>query len=750
MSSSRKSGRRRFIIIPIVIIGIIIAARILLQLMPFPEWNNFLAKPFSTVLTDRNGIELRVVPLDEGLKRIYSPLDEYPEYLVNIFLTAEDERFYHHFGVDIRAVLRAAIQNRKAGYIVSGASTVSMQLAGLAMQSDPTFNGKVRETLGALCLETRYSKNELLELWLSSLPFGNNIEGLAAASRDFFGIQLRDLTVEQSLLLAVIPRRPATYDPRNNPNVAAEAAYNLSIEAGIDTTLDELKKVAVSSLDAQPLWPFNAPHFVTWVSAMLPVGINNEKSTIKTSIDLDTNRILQAAINSRIEQAERYRISNGAGIIIDIHTGDILAYLGSSDFFDESNSGQIDGVQIRRQPGSTLKPFLYSMALESGYSASSILPDIPMSFGNEEIYIPQNFNQRYNGPVRLRTALSSSLNIPAVYLAEKMGVENFTDLLLKLGFKSLENQRGNLGVGMAVGNAEVTLFELAQAYAVFARGGFSVKIKWILGDNREDEKADKGNVNIFEETTVQLIQSILSDNVNRILGFGRQGLGTQGFDAMMKTGTSNQFNNIWAVGVTPEFVCAIWMGNFSGETVIGTPGSGIPADAVVEVMKQLQKGERFAIADNLHEVEICSISGGAATSLCSSTMMELYRPGEEPLPCTYHVRDGDTVQITYPIEYRNWADLYGIDFLPQRSENKLNIIGPQDGAVFFYDGSMPESAQGVPIDIEGRGSAVIYVNEKAVYRGELPIRWFLPMQRGYYNIQAESNSEYSSISIEMK
>ena len=803
-----KSRRRRiFLTAAAVIVGLIILVRLLLQFTAYPAWEAFLVRPFSPILTDRNREELRVIPLEEGLRRIYTPLDEYPEYLPEIFLAAEDRRFFRHPGVDLPAIIRAAVQNRRAGYVVSGASTVPMQLIGMAEGGQPTLTGKLKEAIGALRIETRHSKDELLELWLSSLPFGSNVEGVAAASRQFFGITPAKLSKEQALLLAVVPRRPELYDPMKNPDPAAEAAYALSLKAGVETSLSKIENAAERASTVEPLWPFQAPHFVTWVGSMLAdeaYGVDaagkkgliervsggslssrpdTKNGKITTSLDLEVNGILQGAINSRVEEARRFRISNGAGMVMDARTGEILAYVGSTDFFDEANSGQVDGVQIRRQPGSTLKPFLYAMALESGYSAASILPDIPMSFGNEEIYIPQNFNQRYNGPVRLRTALSSSLNIPAVYLAEKIGVENFTDTLARLGFDSLESQRGQLGVGLAVGNAEVRLFELVRAYTVFAGDGRTVEATWRTAAERpvtEEGPADSArhmagpahghgsgqgsgevqggsfqqgaadNRRIFERSTVQLIQSILSDNVDRILAFGRGGLGTRGFDAIMKTGTSNQFNNIWAVGVTPEFVCGIWMGNFSGETVIGSPGSGIPADALVDVMTQLQNGERFPSADTLREVEICSLSGGAATDLCPSTMTELFRDGEGPPPCSFHIQHGDGVQVVYPVEYRNWAELYGINFTAQESQRGLRIVSPPDGAVFFYDSSLPKSAQAVPIDIEGKGRVRLSVNGELVSEGTLPLRWFLPMERGYYHIHAASASDFAAISVEMR
>jgi len=743
LSSSR---RRIFTAVPLAA-GLLVLLFLMLRYSGYPDWESFLTSPFSPVITDRYGEELRVLPLGDGLRRIYTPLEDYPDYLPAVFLAGEDKRFYRHAGIDPLAIIRAANQNRKSGRIVSGASTVSMQLAGLAHREPASVVSKLREMAGALRIEARHSKDELLELWLSSLPFGSNLQGAAAAGRHFFGVLPENLSPEQSLLLAVIPRRPELYNPLKNPDAASAAAFMLSKNAGIQTTREALLSAALQAIPGGQHWPYNAPHFVNWVEEQLTPEDYRPGPPVRTTLDLRVNDILSGAVISRIERAQRFRISNGSGLVIEPQTGEILAYVGSSDFFNFENSGQIDGVRILRQPGSTLKPFLYSLALESGYSASSILPDIPMTFGNEEIYVPQNYNQRYNGPVRLRTALSSSLNIPAVYLTEKMGVDNFVELLLSLGFDSLKAQREQLGVGLALGNAEISLFELVRAYAVFPRGGRTVVTSW-RKDIRNSEMPQERP--IMDETTAGLIRSILSDNVNRILGFGRQGLGTEGFDAMMKTGTSNQFNNIWAVGATPAYVCGIWMGNFSGETVIGSPGSGIPADAVVDVMTRLQQGERFSPVYGLREVLICPLSGGAVTEACPSSMTELFRSGEEPEACSFHSLNAGEMEINYPPEYRTWADIYGVSFQSQNIDYRLKILSPADGSIFFFDSTLPYNAQAVPIEIDGQGLCRLSVNGREVFSGDLPLRWFLPMRPGYYTLRAEVETVSREILVELR
>ncbi|MEE8441531.1 MAG: transglycosylase domain-containing protein, partial [Spirochaetia bacterium] len=407
--------------------ALIVAVWALLAVAPDRRLDEFLLRPYSLTITDRNGVLLQTLSLAEGLRREHVALGEMPALLVSVFQESEDERFYSHPGVDPLSLIRALVQNTRAGQIVSGGSTITMQLARLIRPHPTGLEGKLSEALYAVRLESKLSKREILELWLNSIPFGSQTEGVASAARRIFGAAVAELSTEQILLLAVIPRRPANYDPRYNPDRAADAAFLLASRIGVEVGASAVSAAAkatdptsAGSRIAAPVSPFEAPHFVRFVALQLSDERLARGAPVRTTLDLDVQHALEAAIRARIASADRFRIGNGAGIVIDGRTGEILAYVGSADFFDEKRSGQIDGVRIARQPGSTLKPFLYSLALENGFSAATILPDIPTEFGTREIYVPENFNRRFNGPVRLRTALASSLNVPAVYTIERL------------------------------------------------------------------------------------------------------------------------------------------------------------------------------------------------------------------------------------------------------------------------------------------------------------------------------------------
>jgi len=516
---------------------------------------------------------------------------------------------------------------------------------------------------------------------------------------------LRELSTEQILLLAVIPRRPARYDPRSNPDRAAEAALLLASRLGVEIG----SSVALAAAGAgQPAVPRAgasdttsvAPHFVRYVASQLSDERFARGAPVRTTLDLNVQLALEAAIRARIASADRFRIGNGAGIVIDNLTGEILAYVGSADFLDDERSGQIDGVRIARQPGSTLKPFLYALAIETGFTAATILPDIPTEFGGQEIYVPENFNRRFNGPVRLRTALASSLNVPAVYTIERLGVAMFANYLLELGFASLRDQMNLVGTGLALGNAEVTLGELARAFTVFVRDGSLPGLRW---DFEAADDMFPAPLQVMSESTAGIIRSILSDQLARVPGFGTRSVLDTSFEALFKTGTSSQFNNIWALGSTSSMTAAIWMGNFGGETVIGAPGSSLPAAAVIEVLGLFATpGSTLPVPRGVQETDICATSGLRATEHCPAVLSEIFAIGEEPGWCSWHTGLSDPVR--YPPEFQSWAlerdYLIGAGSSPGRTgrSSELRIVRPADGAFFYNDATIPTENQAVRVD----------------------------------------------------
>ncbi|MDR2631727.1 MAG: transglycosylase domain-containing protein, partial [Spirochaetaceae bacterium] len=647
--------------------GCILSIRLALALWPYPELEVFRKRSYGLAVQDRKGLTLRVFPADDGVRREWADLEEIPAGVVRIFLRAEDRRFYFHPGVDPLAVLGSALRNFRAGRIVSGASTITMQLARLVRPHPGGLWGKLRETGDALRLEARLSKKEILELWLNSIPFGSNIEGLPAMGRARFGRPAAALDESRAALLAMVPRRPGRYDPADNPLAAVNAALAFSARSGLGLSEAALREAAgEASGDAAeaagqgtPVLsrkaPFFAPHFTDEIAASLKASENSPPPhAVRSTLDLDFQIYGEELLQGALHQLRHNRVTNGAILAIENDTGAIRVYVGSASWFDEERSGKIDGVRVVNQPGSCLKPFLYALALDSGFGPQDILPDLPTIFGGSEAYIPANFNRRFNGPVRLRVALASSLNIPAVYTIERLGVEVFEDFLVSLGFDSIAASRGIHGTGLALGNGEVSLLELVRAFSAFPRGGSPARLKYIeeAGQGFETAGPPGGGESprVMSPYAAWMIADILADRASRFTGFGPAPVLATSFSSMFKTGTANQFQHIWALGASQRFTVGVWMGNFSGETVIGRTGSSIPARIAAELLTALEtEGVRdgkvggappeFATA-----VPICALSGMAAGPLCGGRLREWLHPDRIPAPCTWHRKTG----LVYP------------------------------------------------------------------------------------------------------
>jgi penicillin-binding protein 1C len=729
--------RRGFVAGPLLIL----LAWLLLATIPHPSLSAFLSGPYSPVIVDRHGDLIQTLPLGDGLMREFAVLPEMPVSVVNVFQMSEDERFFGHAGVDPTGVIRAAVQNSRAGDIVSGGSTISMQLARMVRPHSGGITGKMREVAGAVRLEARLPKSAILELWLNRLPFGFQVEGVTSAARAFFGVAADQLSTEQVLLLAVIPRRPAQFNPVTQPEAAAEAAIRLSERIGVKADPNRIRSAALRAgadaraADASPVQSRpEAPHFVRFVAGQVADARLTGGVPVQTTLDLAVQHALEASIRARVIASSRFRIGNGAGIVVDNRTAGILAYVGSADFADSENAGQIDGIRILRQPGSTLKPFLYALALENGFNAASILPDIPAEFGAREIYVPVNFNRRYNGPVRLRTALASSLNVPAVYMVERLGVSAFASYLISLGFTSLERQSDSVGTGIALGNAEVSLMELARAFSVFARDGVLMPLSWEL----DPPAPAPDNHVVMRQSTAGIIRSILSDDLARVPGFGSRSVLDAGFEAIIKTGTSNQFNNIWAVGSSADITVAVWMGNFGGETVIGAPGSSLPAAVVIETLALFtDPGAGLPEPADVHRIDICATSGLRSTQNCPAVLSELFSAGTRPEFCNWHT--SPHAPVRYPPEFQSWA--HERDYLRQGSApdmtGSIEIVRPANGAVFYFDPTVPATSQAVRVEvIGGAGEIQLYLNDAFLAQGVSPLVNLVPIRKGTLRFEA--------------
>jgi penicillin-binding protein 1C len=768
------SGRRLFRV-SVFLGGLLLALYGLLRFSPYGDLELFLRRPYSVRFYDRRGVLVQIPAVEGGLRREYRTLSEMPPELIEIFVFAEDARFYRHPGIDPLALIRAVYQNLREGRRVSGASTITMQLARLISPRTGTgWFRKTGEAFDALRLETRLGKDQILELYLNALPFGFRTEGVASAARTFFASDLGMLSPAQIFCLAVIPRRPAAYNPLTQGEACAAAARELHRRFVNDRARDNSPAAAPPDWDFAAAsvrsfeYPFEMPHFVRFTSGELAreererAGerasafreVRPFQTEITLSADLTLQHYLEGMIAAHINRYYASRLTNGAAVVIDNGTGEILAWVGSADYFNGEAAGQVDGVLALNQPGSGMKPFLYALALEQGFMPTEVLADIPRNFGADALYIPQNFNNRFNGPMLFRAALASSLNIPAVYLLYRLGMESYGSFLRTLGFDSLEGTVDSAGLGLALGNAPVSIAELARAFSVFPRDGSLIPLSWKKAPENPDPETFAG-VPVVSPDTARIICSFLSDRNARVLAFGSGRNFSTPFQAIFKTGTANQYQSILAMGATPRYTVAVWMGNFTGETVIGKTGSSIPAEAARDTLVFLQgrDGPDFAEPEGFVRRQVCALSGMAPTAACLSTVSEYVRRGTELPDCTWHHFEGGRPAVSYPAEYQSWFFASrrqgGLDY----SGVPLEILTPREGFVFFT--SPGTGRNEIPLEVIGGSSDELTVYYDVHSGGDplvlsRPFTAYLPPGPGPHTITVQNGEERASVNFRVE
>ncbi len=558
------------------------------------------------------------------------------------FLAAEDKGFFHHLGVSPSAIARAARQNVRAGQVVSGGSTITQQLARTLVPRERTFAGKLQEALWALRLEAHLTKEEILTQYLNRVPFGNNAFGLEAASELYFGKRAQHLSLAQASMLAAIPRGPTAYNPYKKPErLEARRRWVMErLEKAALVTPAALKAAREEPLDLTAFSAaFRAPHFVEYVAAHLGAWGLQDAAVVQTSIDPALQAMVEEQVSQEVSRLADRRVGSAAVVVVDNATGEVLAYQGSADFFDERAEGQNDGVQMRRQPGSALKPFVYAEAFRRGVTPATVIPDLPTAFGSSQgTYAPKNYDRRLHGPVRAREALANSYNVPAVRVAEALGQETVLTVLRRAGFESLTEQAEHYGLGLALGNGEVTIWEAARAYSGLSRGGAVQPLKPVLHARR----ADGSELPLTRELTprrfadpaaVALVTHVLSDNAARARAFGLDNALRLPFPVAAKTGTSKGYSDNWTVGFTKERTVAVWAGNFDGapmQQVSGITGAGPIFKRVMTRAMERLVPERLVDTSVLEPARICPLSGHVAGPHCPSAMDEWFLEGQAP------------------------------------------------------------------------------------------------------------------------
>lgn len=628
--------------------------------------NKLFHDPYSTILEDRDGKLMGALIAADGQWR-FPKGKEVPEKFRDAILTFEDKRFNYHPGVDILSLARATQQNIKSGSIISGGSTITMQVVRLARKNKTrTFFEKFIEIVLSTRLELRYSKNEILNLYAAHAPFGGNVVGLEAACWRYFGREASQLSWADAALLAVLPNNPSLIHlgkNRDRLKVKRDRLLNrLLLADKIDSITYQIS--LVEPIPAQPLaLPKEAPHLL---SRIAKEGYAQQRvhSTLHESLQIRVNDI----VNQHHQTLKGNQVFNAAALVLDIKSGNVLAYVGNTNAGHEHGE-QVDVVTARRSTGSILKPFLYAAIVGEGKLLPDMLvPDIPTTING---FSPKNFSKQYDGAVPASQALIRSLNVPAVYELKEFRYEKFYELLKHVGITTLNQPPDHYGLSLILGGAEGTLWDITGAYASMARtlnNYFESP-----GNNRYSRNDFHAPGFIFGDSVHSSFKDAASwlnaasiyltmDALKEVYRPGEE-TGWRNFYSTKKiawkTGTSHGLRDAWAVGVNADYAVGVWVGNADGEGRPGLTGTESASPIMFDIFSQLPGNRWFQQPlSELHAISICLKSGMRATEHCEA-MREVYIPeaGMQSLPCSYHKR----IHLSRDLKYRVHSECESVD-----------------------------------------------------------------------------------------
>jgi 1A family penicillin-binding protein len=763
----------------------------------------------TTRIYDRNGIllyEILPTALEAG-KRAPVALAQIPLSLQQATLATEDAAFYEHPGVDWRGILRAVRRNWEEGQLAAGGSTITQQVARLLLEPEErqerSLRRKLREAILALQLEQAYTKDEILELYLNHAYYGNLSYGVEAAAQSYFGKHVWELSTAESAMLAGLPQAPALY----NPLLDVESAHarqadvlRLMMENGY------VNSEAIPTLQNEPLrfatepFPIEAPHFVMWViqemerrfGAQLTDGTGLD---VTTTLDINLQDIAQnsvtyhlAELQGRNDGTPDRHVNSAALVALDPLTGDVLAMVGSPDYFDATIAGAVNIALQPRQPGSALKPITYAAAFDPArtnntpYSPATVLSDVQTTFiaGDGKYYAPENYDRTHRGPISLRDALATSNNVVAVKVLQKVGVAHMIELARAMGIRSLDDpQRYDLTV--TLGGGEVTLLELTNAYATFAANGRQTPPRTILKvESHEGDLLWEAPIPtpkpVLDARIAALITDVLADPLARAPTFGEWNALRLPFPAAAKTGTTTDWRDNWTMGYTPDLAVGVWVGNADNtpmNQVSGVDGAGpIWNDFMRRALRHSNRPD-FETPQGMVRAEICTASGLLPSALCPSRKVEWFL--EESVPTeqdhSYQLVRVDTEsgllagsacesQVEEklfrmpPPDAMAWAREQQWEFPPTRqctgdvalavaqSGEQVAISSPIAGTRYRLDPAIPLANQRIPIEVVTPApfpiaSGVLVVDGQPVaHFADLPTRQWWSLTPGTHAVQA--------------
>lgn len=612
-----------------VIIGIFLFSCLLFY---YSIPNQLFNDPTSTVLVNKQGELLGAQIASDGQWR-FPPSDSIPRKFKTCILAFEDRNFHQHIGVSVQGISRAIVQNLKKGKIHSGGSTITMQVVRLYRKNPKrSWSEKIIEMIRAIRLELSYSKTEILNLYVSNAPFGNNVVGLETASWRFYGRSPHTLSWGESATLAVLPNAPGLIYPGRNPN-QLKAKRNRLLRYLFEQKIIDGETLELAMEEPLPNRPKPVPQLARHI--LQKAILDGKKGQrIETSISLSLQEKVNQLLQLHADNWKENEIHNGAILISSVKTGEVIAYVGNTNTTELDKSASVNCLEAKRSSGSILKPLLFAKLLEKGIiTPDQLVIDIPAQFGN---YSPKNFAGNYEGALPVKAALTRSLNIPMVHLLNQYGLTKFHSDLQQMGITTLQKSANHYGLTLILGGAEVKPVEIHSVYANMAQQlvlGKSIPLSLF----ESDDKPTNSNFPISREIAFSVVDVL--KEVNRPDEDNQWSYFSSSQKIAWKTGTSYGFRDAWAIGVTPEFVVTVWVGNASGEGRPGLTGIKVAAPLMFDLFRQLPSSKSWFVApmNRMKIMEICSESGHIAGLNCENTVSKMLPEScEQAGSCPYH------------------------------------------------------------------------------------------------------------------
>ncbi len=621
----------------------------------------------NVAVTDRNGEPLSITYQTQWNTADTYPLYDIPPLLKDAFVYSEDRKFFDHGGVDWKARVGAIKQNFESHRTVRGASTITEQVVRMINPRPRNLWSKWLEGIESTLLEQNASKPAILEFYLNQVPYAAHRRGVAQAARYYFNRDLETLSPRETLALVVLARAPSSYDLYKNPDRLDAPLSRLATQMKDNgkitpETFDDLNGEIL--LVGKPALPVDARHFARYVSLQNPQG------TLQTTLDATLQSQVQTIIDSRLKKLSPKNVHNAGALVIDHESGQILAWVVGGANDKETKGGEIDTILVPRQPGSTLKPFLYAMALEKGWTAATMLNDAPIAESvGSGLHRFRNYSNTYYGKLTLREALGNSLNIPAILAINYVGTDHFLSRLHDLGFDSLTRGSQIYDEGLALGNGEVTLYELTRAYATLARAGQYRDFDYALKGNAFHESRS-----VYSPEISSLIGNILADPHARALEFGRDSILNMPVRTAAKTGTSTDYRDAWTLAYNDRYTVGIWMGNLDRtpmKDVTGSTGPALALRSIFQILNKDRDTRDLYLSPALVEKDICTRPSDASDNCPRRTEYFVAGTGEV-----------DTVRAAAR---------------PQ----KFELVRPTEGLMVAYDPRIPADHQKFRFEIAG-------------------------------------------------